>query len=792
MKNPVGLLNALDEVIFELNLDGKVIAATAAARRIAGESTPSKDTLDVTGTWEFATLVTGRDRDRFEQTRKRIAEGKVGSHRMELGVISSSGGVSDVLPMEAKLGAVTAANGKPVSISVHLRDLSLQKANEAAANVQGTHLLDLVENVTDACVVERADGCIEMLNEAFCQLFEISEAPQSLVGTSCAALFEAASNAADKRIGPLYFPLDAAAGNNQRDQLSFRLRSGESIAQVSIAVDGVSGIAGRLHLFHQTTPQVASAMEAAPEVMVASQMTLIGKIVRELSLAHEAAGAAVHRAEQLEMPGQLLEQLRRVESAANSAVDAVAGLLDFPRFEVGIVNLEIAPFHLRECLASMISGPADKAAQRQVQLRIRVEQDVPDELSGDAARLMLVLRHLLDYVIETSPLVDVAAALQADYKQTDRRTEITLVVAPEYTADQQIHLSFSVEQLVRPGSTKPKTMSASAAMKLALARQIVRALAGTNGGSRADNKLDIQERKLGASFQFTAAFPFARFKSPKARPTFVTLTGVPILIVSENIQERTQLADVVKNWRMLPREADNTSVALQLLTRMAKEGNPIPLVITTNQLATQDGFALAFRIKHHPHLKQTAIIMLAVDGKPGDAITCRENGISAYLRQPVAEQQLNEAITAVIGAHDNVDATSTLITRHSLREQKKAAVLIIGAARDQTMFAASALKKKDYRVVVVTSAEEAFEAMAQEQFNVVVVDPIDAGFVEGINIVATIKSHVGEGREVPKILLASDSPPGGKSAFDGLVLKPFAKDSILNAVANLKLSPPNS
>jgi CheY-like chemotaxis protein len=90
--------------------------------------------------------------------------------------------------------------------------------------------------------------------------------------------------------------------------------------------------------------------------------------------------------------------------------------------------------------------------------------------------------------------------------------------------------------------------------------------------------------------------------------------------------------------------------------------------------------------------------------------------------------------------------------------------------------------------VVVTSAEEAFEAMAQEQFNVVVVDPIDAGFVEGINVVATIKSHVGEGREVPKILLASESPLDGKTAFDGLVLKPFAKESILNAVADLNLA----
>ncbi|MBC7622556.1 MAG: hypothetical protein H7232_04130 [Aeromicrobium sp.] len=114
-------------------------------------------------------------------------------------------------------------------------------------------------------------------------------------------------------------------------------------------------------------------------------------------------------------------------------------------------------------------------------------------------------------------------------------------------------------------------------------------------------------------------------------------------------------------------------------------------------------------------------------------------------------------------------------------------MLIIGAARDQTMFAAGALKKKDYRVVVVASASEAFEAMIQEQFDVVVVDPIDVGFVEGINVVATIKSHIGEGRDAPKILLASESPLNGKSAYDGLVLKPYTKDSILNAVADLQL-----
>jgi CheY-like chemotaxis protein/PAS domain-containing protein len=762
VKNPTGLINALDEPIFELGLDGKVLSATSAARSLAGDATLATDALDVLDNWTFANIVATRDRSRFEQAFKRIAEGKTNSHRMELSIVAASGSASDALPMEAKLAAITAANGKPTSVGLWLRDLSLEKANEAAANVQGTHLLDLVENVTDACVVESADGSVEMLNESFCRLFAIREAPQSLVGTSCATLFEAASQATEKRIGPIYFPLDANTGSNQR------------------------GIAGRLHLFHLATPGGAVASDAPPEGMIANQMALIEKIARELVVACESAGSAIHRAEQLEMPGQLLEQFQRVEAASMSAFDSVAGLLDFSRIEGGAVTLEVAPFRLRESVATMIAGIVGRAEERRVQLKVRIEQDVPDQLTGDAARLMLALRNLLDCAIEASPFPEASDAITAE---RDRATEITLSISPEYSADRQIHLSFSIEQLVRPAAARPKALPASATMQLALSRQIVRALAG--GGGKSDARLEVQERKLGTSYQFTAAFPFDDSKPNKPRPTYVTLTGLPVLIVSEDTDERRQLAEMAKSWRMLPREADNTNVALQLLARTAKEGGDMPLVITSNRLTTQDGFLLAFRIKHHPATAQTAIIMLASDGKPGDAITCRENGISAYLRQPVVPQQLNEAITAVIGAQDDAEATSTLITRHSLREQKKAAVLIIDATRDKITFVAAALKKKDYRVVLVGSAPEAFEAMVQEQFDVVVVDPEGAGFGEGINIVATIKSHVGEGRDAPKILLASESPMAAGSAYDGMVLKPFVKDSILNAVVDLKLPHPS-
>lgn len=782
MKNAAGLLNALDELIFELSLDGIVVAALPAARAMMGSTTAGQKTEDPPADFAFLSMVAARDRTRFEQAFKRVADAKTSSHRLELSVMVDSSSSAEVLPMEAKLGAIVAANGKPIGVAVWLRDLSLEKATEAAANVQGTHLLDLVENVTDACVVESADGSIEMLNDAFCRLFEIREAPQSLVGTSCAALFEMASHATDRRIGPLYFPLDTKTGSNQRDELEFQLVSGESVGQASLAVDGDLDIAGRLHLFHLVAPRDVAATTTGPSATtVAHQMALIEKIARDIGVVYESAGRAAHRAEQIDMAGQSLERLRRVESAASSALDSVAGLLDFARIEGASVTLDAAPFMLRESIAKMISGVIWLAEGRRVTLRVRVEQDVPERLTGDSARLMITLRNLIECAIVAFPAVDANVAAPDDGKLA----EVTLVISPEYTAEQQIHLSFGIEQVVRAGTPRLKVSSPAATLQFALARQIVRALTLGNQG-----KLDVLERKSGTSYQFTSAFPFDATKLQPARPTFVTLTALPLLIVSANVEERKVLADMAKSWRMAPREADNANVALELLMRLAREEQAIPLVITSDRLAAHDGFLLAFRIKQHPALRQTGIIMLAAEGRPGDAITCRENGISAYLRQPVVPQQLNEAITAVIGAQEDAESTSTLITRHSLREQKKASVLIIDAERDKAMYAAAALKKRDYRVVIVTSAEEAFETMVQEQFDVIVVDPEGAGFVEGINIVATLNSRVGEGREPPKILRASESPLGGKTAYAGMVLKPYAKDSLLNAVAGLGLGAP--
>ena len=772
------IITALNEPVFELNIEGRVVYATSSTEVWTGR----------TGDYLFADILDVRQRARFEQAFKRVVDGKTRETTLEIELVKggSAGGSAggekddsiDTISVELKLAAIASESGKVSSVAAWLRDLSTEKANEAAATVQGTHLLDLVEHISEACVIESHDGLVEMVNNAFCNLFDIKSAPQSLVGMTVAALFEEASKVTDKRIGPTYFPMDST----DADELQFPLQSGIAIAQQTRPVEVEGGIAGRMHLFQHSIKKENSDSKTV-SATTAVQVQLIEKVARELATTVEGASSAIYRAEQLELPGQLLEHFKRVETSAQSAFGAIAGLIDFTRLESSEIILESSEFHLRESIASLLERLVPIASERGIHLKLRIEQDVPEHLIGDGARLTLAIRNLMECGLHGS----------------DRNAELALTIAPEYVADNVIHLSFSVEHIQPKGEVRSKGLTPTGTMQLAMARQIIRAIVSKNndknsdksnspGNDKTGGKIEIRERKESIGYQFTAAFSFRQVKEARTRPTFVTLTGLPVLIVSNDLEERKQLAELARSWRMHVREADDAAMALQLLARMVNEETAIPLVITANQMPVQDGFVLAFRIKHQTKLKQTAVMMLAKGGKPGDAIQCRENGISAYLRHPVSPDQLNDAIAAVMGTEEDAEKTQTLITRHSLREAKAGTVLLIDANREHTAIATKALRKKDYRAVVVESAEEAFAALLQDIFDVVVVDPDTPGFDPAQTIAAQLRSHFGTGRQIP--LLLADSTTASAAVhqdnrdYDGVIIKPYHKETLAEKIAS--------
>jgi CheY-like chemotaxis protein len=610
-------------------------------------------------------------------------------------------------------------------------------------------MLALAEGSPLAFMVETGAGDVDLANDAFCRLLALDSAAQSLTGMAVRDVLQRSPRVTAQALMRLQSS-DDSASTLPLDESP----DGAALERHPIAVEG------------ESTGAVWIARDAAQGDRVVdrgvAEVALIEKIGEELSVALEGLSLLSIRAQQRDFDSALVEHLQRIRTSTETAMTAIGDLVDFSRVSGGVV-LHKAPFRLRPALAELVARVAANAEEHDCRLRVKVEQDVSDALEGDVERLLLVLKNLLDNAFTLLP-----------------GAEILLQITPEYMTETGIQLSFAVVASGPAVQAFAATSSAETGMGVAVAKFMVVAMGGT---------LAVAARgSADALYGFTIEFPVRPTPAPPARASYASLASMSVLVVSNDPAQRDHLANILRGWRMLPLEADNASMAMALLERMQEENQPVPLVMLANRLPVQDGFLLAFRIKHHPRLQATLVMMLATEGKPGDAIACRENGISAYMRYPVAPRQLNEAIVAVTGASVDADETPTLVTRHSLREQRKGAtVLLVDRSRDSQILAAHILGRADCSVVVAQDAAEAFAALEQDLYDVVLVETSLAalGDVDGVK---SLRARLTRDPEATRFIAVSvEHSPAYRermlaAGFDATLGKPFRKDDLLALV----------
>ena len=533
------------------------------------------------------------------------------------------------------------------------------------------------------------------------------------------------------------------SGLNARDTVATS-KNGAALERVPIMVGGME--AGAIWI-GRSTPESAKGV---------AEVALIEKIAMELSVAMEGLSAIAIRAQQMDVDPAMVQAFGRIRKSTETAMAAIGDLVDFSKMSGGVV-LHKSEFALRESLADLVTRVIPDAEEHRCRLRLKVEQDVANWLEGDVDRLQLVIKNLLDSAFALT-----------------RGSEVALQITPEYVTESGIQLSFAVTSSNAQGAAK---INADSGMGVAVAKFMVAAMGGKVAVGASAASPD-------ALYSFTLEFPVRPAPPPPKRASFVSLVGLPVMVVSNDPEQRLGLSNRLRGWRMVPLEADNAPMAIALLERMHQEGAAIPLVILSNELPVQDGFLLAFRIKNHPKYRATLVMMLATQGTPGDAIACKENGIAAYMRYPINDGQLNDAIVAVTGASADAEATHTLITRHSLREQRKGAtVLLVDAQRDAQISAAHILGKLDASLVLAQDLGEALAALDQDVYDLVLVDTTLEGLA-GNDAAKILRARITRDPQAVRLVATSTqhSPEynAAKTAigFNATVAKPFRRETM--------------
>jgi CheY-like chemotaxis protein len=466
------------------------------------------------------------------------------------------------------------------------------------------------------------------------------------------------------------------------------------------------------------------------------------------------------------------EQVRRIHQAAQSLLGVVNDLADFARLNEGSLILAKAPFSLRDMVAQVAGSRVRAAQEKGLLLQVETDSDVPDQLAGDASRLGQVLGHLLDNAI----------------RQTEQG-EVSLRIEPEFITQQEATLAFTVNDTSSVSLDEVKAyikngakagLAGPASLGLSVAQGLVKTMGGT-----------LQPTKRaggGCSLAFSVACGKATTNVDKpATERFASLVALPVLLVSDDGFEREELAKLFQGWHMRPLEADSGDMAIALLENAALSGERIPLMVFTNRIHDHDGFMLALQIKRNPVIGETRLIMLTSEGRRGDAMKCREIGVAGYLPKPINPHDLHAAVNTLMGIMREQDYAPTLVTRHSLREKRQgAAILLVEDDRDSQLLAAHFLDRDRFSVVLAANGGEALSMAEQQKFDLILLD-MELPGTDGFKTAEQIRAVGKVSADVPIIALTAATSIERQKRFQAagitdFLQKPLKRDALLAIV----------
>ena len=85
---------------------------------------------------------------------------------------------------------------------------------------------------------------------------------------------------------------------------------------------------------------------------------------------------------------------RAVKTSGDALLSLIEELLDYSKIEAGKIDLEQRPFALSSLVEDITELLAPRAQARQIEIAAYVDERLPTEVMGDAARLRQVLLDL--------------------------------------------------------------------------------------------------------------------------------------------------------------------------------------------------------------------------------------------------------------------------------------------------------------------------------------------------------------------------------------------------------------
>ena len=292
--------------------------------------------------------------------------------------------------------------------------------------------------------------------------------------------------------------------------------------------------------------------------------------------------------------------LTMVRVAGQSLLGILNDVLDYSKIEARRMELSPVEFDLDEVMNTLATTMTMNAGEKELELAIAVEPDVPRRLVGDAQRLQQILVNLAGNAIKFTESGEVVVAVSlAESKSESGRAWLRFEVRDTGIGmtelqQQQLFAAFS------QGDQSITRRFGGTGLGLAISKQLIHMMGGDIAVASSEGK--------GSRFWFSV--PFEMLAQPAETRRTPALGQLRLLVADDNRTTRELIVKLIEAWGWLADEVDSGFAAIELYRERLAQQQPYDVVLADWHMPVMDGLATAKAIRQAASGQRQPIVVM--------------------------------------------------------------------------------------------------------------------------------------------------------------------------------------
>lgn len=471
-----------------------------------------------------------------------------------------------------------------------------------------------------------------------------------------------------------------------------------------------------------------------------------------------------------------------VKSSGAALLIVINDILDFSKIEAGKLYLENHDFNLVTMLEEACDLLALHAHERNLELILHIDPEVPSLLIGDPGRLRQIIINLASNAIKFTSQGEVIIRVELEHVD-DEKTTIRFSVMDTGIGISQEQKGILFQPFTQANSSITRKHGGTG-LGLSISKQLAEMMSGHIGVESIEG--------AGSTFWFTAVLGTGLATMEPVDKLKRDIHGVRILVVDGNAANRTFITTLLGAWNCRYDEAPDAQTALDKLQAAVEEGDHFNIAILSMAMPDVSGEAFGKDIRARATLTDTKLVMMTTIGMLSDVTRLEKIGFSAYLTKPVKQSQLHDCLVKIISddSHFPSAQTNAVITQHITAETKRQTIRLL-LAEDNSInqvVAKAMIEKLGCYVDTVDNGYEAIKALESNTYDLVLMD-CQMPEMDGLQATKLIRDPNSKvlNHNIPIIALTANTMQGDREkciavGMDDYIAKPFAPQVLADII----------